>query len=406
LSVGIAQLVNTVLFATASLFLARSLIPFEYGRFAFGLSTQTLMVVAGGLGLTTAVTAAVARARAEGILSSPVISTLLLVRLASILAVGVVAGTWARLTQDVIPLLSGLAAGSFLLLDFLLGIMRGQLRATSVAIVAIVQPACYLAIVVVARPEDAASALIAIVGSIAITLLCAILLTAGRQRPSAPRSGPSVSHLRGVANVATYAYALVLLQHGYTIFPIILLGLFGMYQEAAELSLLMAIVRLLPEGIGAALSADYFPRLHSTVRGWERNRLFRRYLVGIVGTTFAAASLLVVFGPTVIHEAFLGKYDDLARFIPVAALLIVGLPIEALLAWTLLSGGHGGIAVTALATRLAMVLGGAGVFLLAAPDVPFAVLVLAPVLATVVSLLIQGGFLARVERAEARALQG
>jgi hypothetical protein len=106
-----------------------------------------------------------------------------------------------------------------------------------------------------------------------------------------------------------------------------------------------------------------------------------------------------------LHEIFAGKYDDLARLIPPAALLIIGLPIETLLVWTLLSGGQGRIAVTALGTRLAVVIGGVAIFLFAAPDAPFAVLVLAPVLGSVTSLLIQGGYLATVELAEARAAQ-
>ena len=107
--------------------------------------------------------------------------------------------------------------------------------------------------------------------------------------------------------------------------------------------------------------------------------------------------------PYLLSVLFSGRYDHLGEYLPMAALLIIGLPIEAQLVWTLLSDGLGRIAVAALTTRLLLVLAGATIFVLSAPDASFLLLILAPVAATGVSLVMQGGALAMFEMAEQRA---
>ena len=330
-------------------------------------------------------------------------TALLAIRVASVVTAGVGAALWAGLTSEVIPFLAGLAAGTFLLLDFLVGIMKGQLRARSVAFVAIAQPVCFLTIVVLAQPDDAVAALGAFLGGSAVALLSATALTSGTMHRWA-RVGVRVRpELRQVGSLAGYAYVLTFLQLGYSILPIVLLGLNGRYEEAASLSVLMALVRFLPDGIAAALSADYFPRLHANRDRRVRNRLFRRYLLVILACTLTAGGVLAVFGQPLLSVLFSGRYDHLGEYLPMAALLIIGLPIEAQLVWTLLSDGLGRIAVAALTTRLLLVLAGATIFVWSAPDASFLLLILAPVAATGVSLVMQGGALAMFEMAEQRA---
>lgn len=375
----------------ANLLLARSLPTSEYGRVAFGLNLELLLALVAGLGLTTAVVAEVARIGTPPSLGWETVGGLLVLRLVSVLVLLTATGSWALIQRDPLPLLAGAAAGAFIVQDFVGGVLRGQLRAHAVALVVIVQPACYLLLIALLRLDRAEAVLAALIAAFSISLLLAVALLIGRRPRFSVLRRLRLDRQGAISTIAPAAYLLTFLQVAFVVLPVVVLGFFGRYAEAAALAVLMALVRLLPEVVSQVLGALYFPRLHLVGYGSaDGDRLFYAAFRSILIVAVPPTVCLVLFGGPILSVLFGGRYDHVFPYLAGASPLVVGLSLETLTIWTLLSAGAARLTLIAMAFRLTVILAGAaGSFVIgSAVADPLWILVVSSVVAVALSLTI------------------
>ena len=162
--------------------------------------------------------------------------------------------------------------------------------------------------------------------------------------------------------MAGFGYVLTFLQAGFFVMPIFVLGSFGRYAEAAALSILMALVRVVPEIAAPVIEGVYFPRLRPVGLGPVGTALFRRSIVTVLLLTILRRWRSRFLAGPVLHQLFAAQYDHAASYLPLLSPLVVAMPMEALLVWTLISSGSGSPALLALTARLCIVTLGATAF--------------------------------------------
>ena len=381
----VAQVAVTGTFSLANLLIARALVPAEFGRAAVGFNIQLVMIVIAGFGLTTAVIADTASSRVSSLHASSLVP-LLRIRVASAAALAAIAFAWSFATRDPLVILAGTGAALFIVQDFLIGILKGELRASRAAIATIVQPMLFLTFVISFHLPSAEPILAASIAAFGVSLPFAAAsvarsISAARQ---APQTSPS--DLEGARRMAGFGYVLTFLQAGFFVAPILILGSLGRYAEAAALSILMALVRVVPEVAAPVIEGVYFPRLRPLGLRPAGVRLFRRSTAATLLVTIPAALTIALLAAPVLHHLFSARYDHAAAYLPLLAPLVVAMPVEALLVWTLISSGSGRPALLALTTRLCLVVLGAMFFGLGAG---FEILVVAPVIGVSASIAIQ-----------------
>ena len=204
--------------------------------------------------------------------------------------------------------------------------------------------------------RSAEVALIGLGSALAVSLGLGIgfLGLRGPRRMGRPRV--TLDMLGHAITVARNAYLIYTLNIGFLSIPIILLGASGRYTEAAALSIVMTLVRFAPEALGLAVISSYFPRLTAfDVDGGEARTLFGTFARLLAAVAVPAALGLAILGGPVLAMLFSGTYDGLAPYLAIGSVLVVLLPIEALLAWTLVARNDGWTAILALALRLVIV---------------------------------------------------
>ena len=384
----VAQVAVTGTFSLANLLIARSLVPAEFGRAAVGFNIQLVLIVVAGFGLTTAVIADTASSRVSSRHGSSLVP-LLTIRLASAAALVAIAGAWSFATRDPLVILAGTGAALFIVQDFLIGILKGELRASRAAIASIVQPILFLTFVISIHLPAAEPILVASVAAFTVSLPLAVAAVARSISAARRARRGSAPDFAAVRRMAGFGYVLTFLQAGFFVMPILILGAFGRYAEAAALSILMALVRLVPEIAAPVIEGVYFPRLRPVGLGPAGAALFRRSIATVLILTIPPALALAILAGPVLHQLFAARYDHAASFLPLLAPLVVAMPAEALLVWTLISSGSGSPALLALAIRLCIVILGATAFGHGSPRASFAILALAPVIAVGASIAIQ-----------------
>jgi O-antigen/teichoic acid export membrane protein len=391
LAVSTAQLVVGVLWALTSLYLVRSLSTHEYGRLAFGLYVYTLLQAVAGLGLGTAVMAEVARGRASNGVSWPTVHALLWGRLLSTIPVLLVGFGWAAASGNVLPAMAGVIACLGIVAEFLINVLAGGFRIRAYAATIIAQPATFLVLLVVLHFGTAEVVLIGLGSALALSLLLGIgfLGLRGSRRMGRPRV--TVDMLGHAIAVARNAYLIYTLNIGFVSLPIILLGATGRYAEAAALSIVMTLVRFAPEALGLAVISSYFPRLKALdVDGGEARALFGTFARLLAAIAIPAALGLAILGRPVLAVLFSGAYDGLAPYLAIGSVLVVLLPIESLLAWTLVGRNDGRTSILALALRLLVVLVACFAFVVSGDLDSVLVVLIGSVAGVLMSLAIQG----------------
>lgn len=391
LAVSGGQVAVGALFALASLYLVRSFATPEYGRVAFGIYLYTLLQAVASLGLGTGVLAEVARGRmAEGV-AWPTVHTLLWVRLLSAVPVVLVGLVWAALASDVVPAMASVVAATAILAEFLIGMLAGQLRTRAYIAVVVGQPAIYLLLLLVARVQTAEQALISLGGAICASLLLAVALLGRGPVARVGRPRATMRELSHALSVARSSYVLGALHIGFISMPVILLGLIDRFTEAAALSIVLALVRFAPEALGQGVQATYFPRLKAVdPRGADAAALFGTYARLLALLAIPAAIGLAVMGHPILGVLFGDRYQDLATPLAIACALVVLLPAESLLTWTLVARGEHRLALLGVAMRL-VVVGVTSVVIAARTDTsPLLVVLVASVVGAVMSVAVQG----------------
>jgi O-antigen/teichoic acid export membrane protein len=367
LSLSGAQVAVTGLFALAGLYLVRSLSTHEYGRAAYGLNIHLLLLTVAGLGLTTGVMAEIARGRRSAGVSWSTVHSLFVVRAISVVPVLLVGLLWAEASSDLLPFVASVTASLFIVMDFLIGVLAAEMRTQSTALVIICQPVWYVLLLVFLSVSTAEGVLVALGAALAVSLAVAAVLLAGRTLRWIRWPRVTFGPMRHAIGVARFAYVMVLLQIGFFVLPIILLGSLERYTEAASLSIVLTLVRVVPEALALAVIWMYYPRLNALdPLGREARALFHTF-AGILAFVAVPAALgLAIVGGPLLAVLFADRYVYLAPYLAIGSVLVLLLPAESMLNWTLLSRGEGRIAVAALTIRLVVVLVACLVFLQAA----------------------------------------
>jgi O-antigen/teichoic acid export membrane protein len=356
LVVSAAQLIVGVLWALTSLYLVRSLSTHEYGRLAFGLYVYTLLQAVAGLGLGTAVMAEVARGRGSSPVAWPAVHALLWARLLSTIPVVLVGFVWAVAAGNVLPAMAGLLACLGIVAEFLINVLAGGFRTRAYAVTIIAQPSTFLVLLVALQVRTAEVALIGLGAALAFSLGLGITFLGIRGPQGVSRPRVTLDMLGHAVAVARNAYLLYTLNIGFVSFPIIVLGAGGRYAEAASLSILMTLLRFAPEALGLAVISAYFPRRKAfDVEGPDAQALFGTFARLLATIAVPAALGLAILGRPVLAVLFSGMYDSLAPYLVVGSLLVVLLPLESLLAWTLVARNDGWTAILAFVVRLLVV---------------------------------------------------
>lgn len=354
--ISAAQLIVGVLWALTSLYVVRSLSTHEYGRLTFGIYVYTLLQAVAGLGLGTAVMAEIARGRGSNPVAWPAVHTLLWARLLSTIPVVLVGFVWAIAAGNVLPAMAGVLACLGIVAEFLINVLAGGFRTRAYAVTIIAQPSTFLILLVALQVRTAEVALIALGSALAFSLGLGITFLGidGPRGVSRPRA--TLDMLGHAFAVARNAYLLYTLNIGFVSFPIILLGAAGRYAEAASLSIVMTLLRFAPEALGLAVISAYFPRRKAIeVEGPDAQALFGTFARLLATIAVPAALGLAILGRPVLAVLFSGVYDGLAPYLAIGSLLVVLLPLESLLAWTLVARNDGWTAILALVVRLLVV---------------------------------------------------
>jgi|GEM_PF-6742589 O-antigen/teichoic acid export membrane protein len=355
ISLGGAQLAATGLLALASLYLVRSLSTYEYGRTAFGLNINQLLLTFAGLGLGAGVLAEIAGVRRRGAAWTTV-HALLGIRMLSVIPILMVGFAWGAATSDTLPALAAVAASLFLVQDFLAVMLAGDLRSRASALVIVCLPVCYAGLLVFLHVGSAEAVLVALSAALLVALLLAIALLQRGTRGWIGWPRGSLAHLRRAFRVARNAYLIVVLQIGSYVVPIILLGALGRFADAAALSIVLTLIRFVPEALSFAVLTTYFPRLSAIDPVDDEARALFGTFARLLGClAIPAAAGLAVMAAPILALLFAGRYDFLAPYLTMGSLLVLALPIESLLTWTLVARGDGPFAVLGPGLRLVAV---------------------------------------------------
>lgn len=401
LAVTAAQLAVGGLFALTSLYLVRSLSTHEYGRVAFGIFLYSLLQAVVSLGLGTGVMAEVARGRRSNGVPWPRVYALLWVRILSVVPLLLIGFGWAAASGTVLPAMAAVMASTSILAEFLIGVLAGGLRTRAYVLVTLCQPAIFALLLILGQVHTAESALIALGTALALSLLVAVSFLGRGGGPRVGRPRVSLSELGHAIGVARNDYLIGALNIGFISIPVILLGALGRYAEAAAMSIVMTLVRFAPEALGFAVEATYFPRLKAAEpNGREGAVLFGMFARLLAVLAIPAALGLAIMGRPLFAVLFAGKYDELAPYLAIGSLLVVMLPLETLLAWTLVARNDGRTALLAIGLRVAVVLAACLELFLGRGRDSVLLLLIASAAGVIMSVAIQG---LRAHRSESLA---
>ena len=391
LAVSGGQVAVGVLFALASLYLVRSFDTAEYGRVAVAIYIYTLLQAIASLGLGSGVLAEVARGRHANSVAWTTVHSLLWVRLASVAPVILIGAVWAALAGDIVPLMASVLASIAVLAEFLIGILAGQLRTRAYVVVVVGQPVVYLLLLVVLEVRTAELALIVLGVALGISLLLGVAILGRGPVARVGRPRATLSELAHALNIAGSSYVLGAISIGFIAIPIIVLGSLERFVEAASLSIVLTLVRFAPEALGLGVQAAYFPRVKAVdPTGGEATALFGTFARVLALLAVPAAFGLAVFGQQILSVLFGDQYADLAVPLAIACALVVLLPAESLLTWTLIARREHRAAVLGTATRLGVVLLACLVLITASGASALFLVPWASVVGAAVSVLVQG----------------
>ncbi len=354
---GVANAVNLGATTFVGIYLARLLPIAEFGRLAFALNANLLLMLVAGLGLTVGVTGEVARGRDRGPEVWANVAALAVLRvLSAALAVG--CGVLATvLTGNSLVALAAVAAAGYIVQYFAVGILQGLLCTRAVSLLVVVQPVTYLGLVLWLQPSRAEAVMDAMVVAFLPALGLAGLLVAAQRLPWRRPAWGTLARLGRAVTMSGHSYLLTFLELAFLAIAVLVLGALGYYEQAAVLSIIFTLTRPLYGIWTAVLAAVYFPRLHSlaSLAEPEARPLFDGFARAAGALSIPIALGLAVFAQPVLALLFGGRYDDFAGYLVGASPLVFFLALEALLTWTLLAQGGASGAILALTVRFGAV---------------------------------------------------
>lgn len=375
--VGGASVVAQAAMALSGLVVARTLDPTHFGQVAYFFSVYGLVVLLGSLGLSTQVSAEVARAQAAEHAGDTAgrVSALVTLRLSALVVLLALAGA-ALALGNLIGAAAGLAAAIALLGSFALGILQGLGRARLAAGLLAGQALLYLLVVALwAReaPERvylamAATATLPFIGALPQTLKYLV-------NPDRPWSFGR-QYWKTVTAASGQVYALSLLLAPYGALALLALGGLDRFEDAASISVALSLVLLPATASSTVVAYQYYPELCRLAAGGAPNgvRLWLGAFARPLALASVTSSLVLGLGAaTLIDLLYTSKYlpgaAPLVSMAPAAGLLTMG----QLLAWTLVPLGKGRLALLGAGVQLAL-LGAAVGITITMPDLPLWIL--------------------------------
>jgi hypothetical protein len=373
----LAGLAIPVGLAGAGLILARSLHVEEFGKVAFFLSAFGLVLAYGSLGLTTRTLAAVARAVASRDLAqlAAYVGTTALMRVLSVLPL-ILAGVGLLLLGQA-GLGAALIAGSLALTqDFVLAAMQGLGKPLQSMALQALHIATYATQVLVWSNQSSTEVFWAFGLSYLLPIALSTLLLYRQLIQLGVTPRVERAQLLPSAFRSMQVYCLGLLLSPLTTVGLLVLGWTQHFHESALFSAAMSFVVLLPQTFGVVVTALYFPRLcgltsvgaRGSAVGW-----FDTFWRAFGALALAGAAVLSVYPAAVIDLLYSGAYVSAAPLLVRLLPLVVLLPLNSLVLWSLVANQRAGWALAAALAQLALLLGQAAAMLLhTPPDLPFA----------------------------------
>ncbi len=345
--------------AIASLVVARTLLPEEYGRVVYFFSLLMIGMLLFGFGLTTLVITLIA-SRTDlhpCDRDSQVIYSLLALRVASLAPVLAIGLLLSALAHDTLFVQLGIAVFCAILLDFLIGVLLGLQRLRRAALAYLAQPVLYVCLLLLGATRSSASVILAVEVSFAAAsgLVALLLISGGVGWPR--RAHFSLRSLMGSLSLSGWIYLITLFQTVYGTYALVWLGSVGQYEGVAQFGVPLNLVRMLPLALVPVCSAVFYPRLCQQVARCDLDQARNTvalFLEAVAAPLLALTALFVVYPGSWLDLLFAGKYTGTAPLLVILAPVGLLFGLETVLKFAAVGTGRARIATIFFALRLAL----------------------------------------------------
>lgn len=345
---AVGQVLITLITIVTGLAVARYLVPADYGRFIYYVKIFGVLRLVAALGMTGLVIYEVARMRARaGALEESFLPHLIL-RLVTLGVLVVLPLVVGGIRHDTLLIITVLTAAAALLMDYFLGVLQGLALVPQTIGVLLVQPVIYGVLVLVIGIAKAPT--VYLFWAQLISFLFGLGLAVLWMRPHVRWGG--LSSLRGIMwrpwltkalRIAGGFYAIAIFLTIFGTYATLLLGSTGQYEDAANFTIPLNTVALIPGVFSFALTTVYYPRLvQQQSRGevGEARQTFQEYfmLSGVI-TVFVTVCLMAF--PTIfLHLLYGNLYVSSATYLIVLAPTVMLSTLGTGLLWAVAAQGR------------------------------------------------------------------
>ncbi|NWJ45687.1 MAG: oligosaccharide flippase family protein [Chloroflexi bacterium] len=333
--------------ALSGFYVARNLIPYEYGRLTYFTSLFLIVSLVFGFGLTVSAIQHLSRFNIVKNYSelNRMFYSLFLMRLSVLLPLLLLSGCLSLITGDDLYFLVGLAASLSVVADFLCGVFQGLQQIWRTALLYLLQPIAFIVLLVAGLNQSSKSVILALELSFGLACVLGILLLWGTGIARPLLKFFSLPHIKVALPISGQSYTISLFQTLYYTYALVWLGSLNQYGEAALLNIAWTLVRILPLGLTPLLNTVLFPRLRSLVtsiddlndRKKAASNLVAIYFKGVVVLGLSVSALMAFFPEIVIEFFYTSKYLAAAPILVILAPTVLFLGLEPLLTVTLIA---------------------------------------------------------------------
>lgn len=359
--VTVAGAMSLVATALAGLYLARQLGPDRYGQLSSLLNEVVVLSLVSGFGLTVGATAAAAAP--TGSAGQQEWSQLLSLRILTLVVPLMIGLGWSVVAGEWVHAAIGLLAAAVMLQDFLGASLQGLGRFRMAAATLAGQPLLFLALTWLAVRGDGGDigrVLLAYGASFLVWVLVGLQAIRSGRLARLGVAGLTAREAGRMMTRNAQFQVMAFVQLGFASVPFVILGNYGHYTEAALLSVVLTLTRLIPSLAGPAIGGYYYASLcRLLARGEELQahalcRTFGRTMT-LAGT--AAFIGLWIFPEVAIRVLYADQYLPAASTLALLSSLSLAFLLEPLLTWALAARREMLGPLVALTLRLLVVLG-------------------------------------------------
>lgn len=339
------QVLITFITVITGLFIARHLIPADYGRFIYYIKLFGVLRLLAALGLTSLVTFETAKARAQPGGMEEAFLPLLVARLTSLAAIVICLLAFGATRSNVPLMIAALTVAPALLMDYFVGILQGIGLVSQTIGVLIGQPIVFgISLVAIGLSEDP---VVYLYWAQFISVLCGLGLAILLTHPHVHYRRPEKIAWRGwiarALKIAGGFYVIAIFLTLFNTYPTLLLGSAEHYEATANLTIPLNTVALVPGIFGFVISSVYFPRLthqHSVGEPEAERQTFQGYFK-ISGIFTALLALCLMAYPTIfLHLLYGDSYMSSAQYLVILAPTVMLSTLGAGLLWAIVAQGR------------------------------------------------------------------